>query len=83
MMTAHMWRNTMKNKYHIGIDDVCDVPSVCINLENTTNYLRAFLIIEVDDEDTPSPFKTVEDAKLFAEIIVKLLNKIGEIDDIE
>ena len=37
----------------------------------------AFIDIQVDDDgDYPSPFKTVEDAKLFAEIIVKLLEAI-------
>ena len=38
---------------------------------------NAFIDIYVDDEgDFPSPFKSVEDAELFAEMIVKLLGVV-------
>ena len=36
----------------------------------------AFIDIYVDDGDFPSPFKSVEDAELFAEMIVKLLGVV-------
>lgn len=85
-MTAHMWRNTMTSKYNISVgcvlcDDGCD--SVHINLKPYINDVTAFIDIYIDDGDNTSPFKTVDDAKLFAEIIVKLLDVIGETDDIE
>lgn len=42
------------------------------------SYLNAFLTIYVDDESTPSPFSNMDDAKLFAELIVKLLKVITD-----
>ena len=81
-----MWRREMTdNKYTVDIDYTCeDAPSVNINYCNPRgNYLSAFMVIEIDNEDTPSPFKNIEDAKLFAEIIVKLLDKVGESCDIK
>ena len=86
MMTAHMWRREMTSKYNITVgcklcEDGCE--SVHINLKPYTGDLDAFIDIYTDDGDGSSPFKTVDDAKLFAEIIVKLLNTIGETDDIE
>lgn len=74
-----------ESKYTIDVDDTLDdAPSVIINYCNPKgNYLSAFLVVEIDDEDTPSPFREIDDAKLFAQIIVKLLNKIGDNCDIE
>ena len=69
----------MINKYNIS--DLNN--SVHINMKPYTGQLKAFIDIYVDEEDNSSPFKTVEDAKLFAEIIVKLLNTIGDNCDIE
>ena len=48
--------------------------SICEDDANST--LEGFIDIYPHDELAPSPFKTVEECKLFAEIIVKLLEKI-------
>ena len=81
MMTALMWRRGMTSKYNISVgcklcDDCCE--SVHINLNPHTGDLDAFIDIYTDDGDDSSPFKTVDDAKLFAEIIVKLLDAVGD-----
>ena len=57
--------------YKINVDNT-ECPSVDICL-GECDYLKSFISIFVDEEEVPSPFKTVEDAKLFAEIIIKLL----------
>lgn len=85
-MTAHMWRREMTSKYNITVEekmcrDGCD--SVHINLKPYVNPLDAFVDIYIDENDGTSPFKDIESAKLFAEIIVKLLNVIGDKCDIE
>lgn len=48
-------------------------------------YLDAFINISVDIDGTvDSPFKNIDDAKIFAEAIVKLLKSVEVfIDDIE
>ena len=76
----------MTNKYNISVGyrlcgDGCD--SVHINLKPHTGELDAFIDIYTDDGNGTSPFKTVDDAKLFAEIIVKLLDAVGDSCDIE
>ena len=81
IMTAHMWRREMISKYNITVgcklcEDGCE--SVHINLNPHTGDLEAFIDIYTDDGDGTSPFKTVDDAKLFAEIIVKLLDAVGD-----
>ena len=55
-----------------------DKGSVSICTSNSKCDIReSFMDIWVDDEgDFPSPFKSVEDAELFAEMIVKLLGVI-------
>ena len=83
MMTALMWRGEMTSKYNISVgctfcDNGCDSDSVHINLNPFTGDLDAFIDIYTDDGDDSSPFKTVDDAKLFAEIIVKLLDAVGD-----
>ena len=45
------------------------------------SYIKAFMTIFIDDDVIDSPFKKIEDAELFAEIIVKLLKVIS--DDIK
>ena len=45
------------------------------------DFMQTFIDIYIDGKGTPSPFKTVEDAELFAKIIIKLLGVIN--DDIE
>ena len=37
------------------------------------SVLKSFVDIYTEDKNTKSPFRSVDDAKLFAEIIVKLL----------
>ena len=53
--------------------------SICMDCNES---LRSFMDIYTDDKDTPSPFKDVDTAKAFAEILVKLL-KVVDKDDIE
>lgn len=55
-----------------------DNDSVCICKESSGNgWVDSFIDIWVDDKgDFPSPFKSVKDAELFAEMIVKLLGVI-------
>lgn len=57
---------------------ISDDESVCICIKNSENeWVDSFIDIWVDNEgDIPSPFKSVEDAKLFAEMIVKLLGVV-------
>lgn len=87
--TVYMWRREMTDKYFIGVEDCCNGDGICspqivyINYLKNGNYLDSFMTIEIDDVDTRSPFKDIEDARLFAQIIVKLLNKVGESCDIE
>ena len=47
--------------------------SIC---KDCGSYINAFIDIYIDKKDTPSLFKTVDDAVLFAEIILKLLEAI-------
>lgn len=64
--------------FKVGADDNCAY--ICTN-ESDCKYLDAFLCVFIDDGYTDSPFKNVEDAKMFAGIIVKLLKVIT--NDIE
>lgn len=64
------------NKYYItrdgrdGVNISLHHPS-----EPEDNYLKSFINIWIDDEECgiDSPFKSIEDAEIFAEVIVKLL----------
>ena len=51
--------------------------SVHILLPHCNSSLEAFIDIYVDDGTNDSIFENVEDAKLFAEIVIKLLEHIG------
>lgn len=62
----------MKNKYYI----IDDGDSVHISLKDDEECLNAFIDIYIDGIDISSPLKNTEDARLFAEIIVKLLEQI-------
>lgn len=73
--TAPIWREKMID-YNICLDDDCVNISV-----NDCNYVSSFMNIFIDSNITPSPFKDIEDAELFAEIMVKLLKVIS--NDIE
>ena len=44
--------------------------SICKECDDT---MKSFIDIYIENEDTPSLFKEIKDAELFAEIIVKLL----------
>ena len=48
-----------------------------IGFNHVNGMMDCFIDIYVDG-DIPSPFKNMEDAELFAEIILKLLNTILE-----
>lgn len=60
------------SKYHIKSDD----KDVSICLGDDCNYFDGFIDIFVNDDATPSPFKTISDATLFAEVIIKLLEVV-------
>ena len=71
-----IWRGLM-SKYKIKVDEMGR--SVHILLPEYSSSLEAFIDIYVDDEDTDeSIFKTIDDARVFAEIIVKLLEAINQ-----
>lgn len=63
------------NDYQICKDE--DIVSISVG---KCSYLNSFLSIFVDDEDSciKSPFENIEDAELFAEIIVKLLKVVSK-----
>lgn len=61
----------MSNYKVISEDDV-----VTICRDENCDFEHGFLDIYLDDEDAPSPFNNLEDAELFAKIIVKLLDVI-------
>lgn len=76
MTSAVMWRGKM-TEYNIIVGGVG--VSIC---KDCDDELGSFIDIYTDDKDFPSPFEDVKTAKLFAEIIVKLL-KVVDKDDIE
>ena len=62
------------SKYKIIEDEGEDLVSIgCSNADST---LDGFIDIYPDDPVVPSPFKSIKECKLFAEIIVKLLESI-------
>ena len=64
------------NKYHIGKEE--DEVYISLNPPSDSkgvDYLNSFINIWIDQKPVDSPFKTVEDAELFAKIIVKLLEQ--------
>lgn len=61
------------SKYSIQAED--DVVTIC--QEGKYDFFDGFLDIYVDDGEISSPFRTVEDAILFAEIIIKLLEVVS------
>lgn len=64
------------NEYKICSDDA----SANISLGDC-DYTHSFLNIFIDSDGIPSPFQNIEDAELFAKIMVKLLKVIT--NDIE
>lgn len=76
-----MWRSKMTNKLNI-VSDNSSVSITPYSLSNSIldDYANASIDIWFGKDHI---FKNKEDALLFAEIIVKLLNVVGENDDIE
>ena len=64
----------MKNNFSIIERD--EAVSICN--DTICTYYSAFIDIFIDDGDFHSPFKNIEDAVLFAEIVVKLLEVITD-----
>ena len=50
--------------------------TICCKGEKKCHFLDGFLDIYIDDEEAPSPFKTLDDAMKFAKIIINLLELI-------
>lgn len=79
MITALIWRGKMsRNKYSVKRDDEKSV-SICY-CTDSCNYLNSFLTIWCDDNTSNinSPFENIDDAEIFAEIIVKLLKVVSK-----
>ena len=68
-----MLRKMKKNKYYVFTNG----DDVHISLNNDNEGLNAFIDIYIDDDGFDSPFKNTEEAKLFGEIIVKLLEQVS------
>ncbi len=79
----------MTNKYYVFREKaMCEggSESVHISLVNDEDMLNSFIDIYPSDDESPSPLKTIEDAEIFAEAIVKLLESVDVLvdkDDIE
>ena len=52
------------------------VVSICCKDARST--LEGFIDVYPDEEINPSPFETIEDCKMFAEIMVKLLERVHD-----
>ena len=74
MNTAHTWRGKMANKYCISEDNVDRVVSISLSSDK---YIDGFIDIWTDDGEVESPFKDMETARTFAEILVKLLEQVS------
>lgn len=66
----------MTNEYHKIVDK--EMETVSILLKPSTLELEDFICIWVEDEelDINSPFKTIEDAEAFGDIIIRLLELV-------
>ena len=64
----------MANKYCISEDNVDRVVSISLSSDK---YTDGFIDIWTDDGEVESPFKDMETARMFAEIIVKLLEQVS------
>ena len=53
-----------------------DDEMVGICCKGRESVLDSFIDVYINDEISPSPFKTTKEAKMFAEIIVKLLESV-------
>lgn len=68
--TAYMWKKMTELQI---IKDNDGVVSICMDCNS---HMESFIDIYTIDKSTPSLFKTIEDAELFAEVLVKLLKVI-------
>lgn len=66
----------MSEKYTLDENKKDGVVSVCICMDDC-DYFDSFLDIWVDDKENPSPFKDLDTARQFGEIIIKLLDVIS------
>ena len=64
----------MANKYCISEDKREGVVSISLS---DGNYLDGFIDIWTDDGEVESPFRDMDTARTFAEIIVKLLEQVS------
>lgn len=62
----------MSNEYSIETDN--SGASICIG--DDCDFMTAFINIYVEYGNIKSPFRTVEDAELFAKILIKLLKVV-------
>ena len=58
-------------------DEVAGCVSLCLDCNSS---LSSFLDVYIEDEMDKSPFKTLDDAETFVEIMKKLLEKIHDFD---
>lgn len=74
MNIVHMWRGKMEFEKYVDNDFV----SIYRVDEGRVEHpeLDGFIDIYIDDEITPSPFRDIEDAEYFADMIIKLLEAI-------
>lgn len=75
MNTVPMWREKMTNEYKVSVAD--DGVFIHLNSEDEDSFIDIY----IDWYDIPSPFKTIDDAKIFAEAIVKLLKSVDVMVD--
>ena len=59
-------------KYKVVEDD----DLVCVCYYHADSTLQGFIDVYPDEDEAPSPFKSKKECKLFAEIIVKLLESV-------
>ena len=59
-------------------DESAGCVSLCMNCNDT---LSAFMDVYVDDGDSPSPFRTLDDVEDFVNIIKKLLETVHDFGD--
>lgn len=51
-----------------------DLVGICCDGESS--IMDSFLDIYIDDGISPSPFKSIEEAKMFAKIVMRLLESV-------
>ena len=74
MNTVIIWREKMTNNYCINEDNVDRVVSISLSSDK---YIDGFIDIWTDNGEVESPFKDMDTARTFAEILVKLLEQVS------